>query len=288
MLRLKTGWIMNRQKISIEEVLRGPSRARDVWTTFRSLLQTLPRPWIALPALVGLTLGEVSLQVGIALSGKRLLDESLTTDGGTPWGLAWLGVGLAVGLLVLSRVRHGFQESVIARWRAAAVTRLSHNITGGRYEELAAVPMAALREIVMTDAPYLTRFWIETLVQIGILCFWILATLALLLLVSPTLLAVFFSLLLLVAGMIAVAMKFHLKLTAIRFQALADLSQRARDVAEVERVVLARQFGLGDRFVQAFLAAHREFIRVVLVQMKLTASVRSALLGSVPSRSSAS
>jgi ATP-binding cassette subfamily B protein len=270
---------MDRQKISIEEVLRRPSRARDIWTTFCSLLQTLPRPWVALPALIGLTLAEVSLQVGIALSGKRLLDESVSAAAGTPWGLAFLGLGLAIGLLALSRIRYGFQESVIARWRASAVARLSQNITGGRYEDLAAVPMAALREIVMTDAPYLTRFWIETFVQVAVLCFWILATLGLLLLVSPLLLAVFTGLLLLVAGMIAVAMKFHLQLTAIRFRALADLSQRARDVAEVERVVLARQFGLGDRFVQAFLTAHREFIRIVLVQMKLTASVRAALLG---------
>jgi ABC-type multidrug transport system fused ATPase/permease subunit len=59
---------------------------------------------------------------------------------------------------------------------------------------------------------------------------------------------------------------------------LADLSQRARDLAEVERVILARQFGLGDRFVRGFLDAHDRFADISIRQGRITATARAMTL----------
>ena len=69
----------------------------------------------------------------------------------------------------------------------------------------------------------------------------------------------------------------HLALTPLRFTRLASVSQRARDVVEVERVVVSRQFGLGDLFVRRFLAAHDEFVATALQQGRLTASMRAVI-----------
>ena len=52
------------------------------------------------------------------------------------------------------------------------------------------MPMAGLREIVMTDAPFITRFAIDTLSQGFVLALWVLAGLVFLALYGPPLLLV--------------------------------------------------------------------------------------------------
>ena len=69
----------------------------------------------------------------------------------------------------------------------------------------------------------------------------------------------------------------HLRMTAERFRRMATLSQSARDVVEVERVLLTRQFGLGDRFVRGFARAHAAFRAIALRQGRLTAAIRSGM-----------
>ena len=163
------------------------------------------------------------------------------------------------------------------RWRDGAVARLARHIAGGSLDDLSAVPMAGLREIVMTDAPFVTRFGIETLSQGFVLILWVLAAFGFLAVYGTPLLVVLLLVLGLCAAiMIGGSMK-HLAITTERFLRLATLSQSARDVVEVERVLLTRQFGLGDRFVRAFDAAHAAFGHVALRQGKLSAAIRSGM-----------
>lgn len=262
----------------MEEVLQRPTRPRDVVGTLRALLPALPQPQKIALFLVVLTALEVASQVGVALCGKYFLDGILAATPTVHWGWIGLAATLAVLYFLLTRARQVQQEKFALIWRQQCVERLSHNITAGAYEELAAVPMAALREIIMTDAPFLTRFFVETSVQGVVLAFWLIGATALLLfLLSPLLAVVVGGLLVGAAAATWFGARRHLRLTQVRFERLAELSQRARDVAEIDRILLTRQFGLGDRFVRLFIASHEAFATISLRQARLSATVRALI-----------
>ena len=227
-------------------------------------------------AILALTLVEVGLQLGLALLGKRLLDGVLAGRAleATPvvGALALLGV-----IVLVSWQRQVRQEIAALLWRERTVARLADNIADGALEDLSAVPMAGLREIVMTDAPFITRFAIDTLSQGFVLALWVLAGLVFLALYGPPLLLVLALLLALCAAIMIGGSARHLRMTAERFRRMATLSQSARDVVEVERVLLTRQFGLGDRFVRGFARAHAAFRAIALRQGRLTAAIRSGM-----------
>lgn len=265
-----------RRAITIEDVLRGPTRLGDLAATLRKMRGEMPAAGYTAGVLVGLTVVEVGLQLALAVSGKTLLDGVLR-DRGLSWGLGAGAFGLIGLVLVASWSRQVWQERASLRWRERCVDRLGTHITAARLEDLSAVPMAALREILMTDAPYLTRFGIETLTQSCVLGLWVLAAAGFLALYASPLLIVLVALLAICGGAMLWGSRAHLGLTGRRFAALAELSQSARNLVEVDRVMLTRQFGLGPRFLDHFNAAHDAFRAIALKQGRLTAAVRAML-----------
>jgi len=276
-----------RRSIAIEDVLKSRTKLSDLARTLFALFGEMPARATAIAVLAVLTVSEVALQVGLAWLGKSLLDGALPdASGATPEAGAATGLDagtvtiaavLLVAVLAVVWLRQAWQESRALRWRGAAVERLSRHIADGSLEDLAAVPMAALREIIMTDAPYLTRFAVETFAQLVVLGLWSIAAIGFLALYGAPLLAVLGFVVALCALIFGVGARRHLALTGERFQRTAALSQAARDVVEVERVMLTRQFGLGRRFVHAFHAAHGAFHDVALRQALLSAGIRSGL-----------
>ena len=266
----------NRRSIAIEDVLRSDTSLLDLGRTLRAMWPELPERGAGVALLAALVVGEVGLQVALALTGKVLLGGVL--DGaGMDWRLGALAPLVVLAILAVTWWRQTWQETLALRWRAGAVTRLSRHIADGSLEDLAAVPMAELREIVMTDAPYLTRFGIETLSQGLVLGLWSIASVGFLALYGAPLLAVLVVVVGLCVGIFAGGAKRHLGMTAERFRRVAALSQAARDVVEVERVMLVRQFGLGDRFVEGFRAAHAALHDVALRQGRLSAAIRAGM-----------
>ncbi len=267
-----------RKQITIEDILRSPTSAADLGRTGRQLLEEVPQPGRKALRLAVLTLGEVASQIGVALVGKAILDGALaptpTLDGrliAVAFALALVGYGFV-------RARQLAQEEIALECQRLGVQRLSHNINRARYEDLAAVPMAALREIIMTDVNFAYRFFVDSLGQTVVVGFWSVAVLLLLAWLSPWLLVLAGALGVLFGLALVWGVRKHMTLTGERFARLADLSQRAREVVEVERIVLARQFGIDDFFVRVFMQAHEKFMAVSLLQGRLKAGVRSSIL----------
>ena len=262
----------------MEDLLRSETTWQDVRRTGRLLIEEVKRPWQVALGLGALTLGEVSAQVGVAVIGKTILDQA---TGPSPEISGWL-IGGAACLAMLAffivRARHIMQEKVALACRTRGVDRLSRNIHRAGYEDLAAVPMAALREILMTDVRFAYRFFVEFLSQSIIVLFWLLASVALMAWLSPALLGLMVVLGLAFALVVGQSVRKHMELTGPRFLRLAELSQRARDMVEVDRIILSRQFGVGDLFVRLFMQAHEEYVEIALEQGRLTAVVRSSLL----------
>lgn len=125
----------------------------------------------------------------------------------------------------------------------------------------------------MTDADFVYRFLIDTLVQTVVIGFWLVACTVFMAWLSPPLLLVAGALALVVGGTAWRGVRRHLGLTGERFARLSELSSRARDVVELERVVLARQFGLGDFFLRDFGAAHERYTDVVRRQGRVNAGI---------------
>lgn len=265
-----------RRSIAIEDVLRSDTRLGHLAATVAAMWCVLPEGRRLMGGVLALTALEVALQLTLALVGKRLLDGVLAGRPLEPVPVA-AAIGLLAATVLVSFRRQVRQERTALLWRERTVSRLSRNIADGALEDLSAVPMAGLREIVMTDAPFVTRFAVETLSQAAVLSFWVLAALVFLALHGPPLLAVIGLLLALCAAILVGGSVRHLRLTAERFRRLATLSQCARDVVEVERVLLTRQFGLGDRFVRGFAAAHAAFREIALAQGRLAAAIRSGM-----------
>ena len=266
----------DRRAIAIEDVLRSDTSLADLAGTLRAMWAELPGRRGGVALLAALVVAEVGAQVALALVGKVLLGGVL--DGaGMDWRLGALAPLVVALILLATWRRQAWQETLALRWRAVAVARLSANIADGSLEDLAAVPMAGLREIVMTDAPYLTRFGVETLSQGLVLALWSVASVGFLALHGAPLLLVLGLVTGLCLAIFAVGARRHLGMTATRFRRVAALSQAARDVVEVERVMLVRQFGLGDRFVAAFGAAHDALHEVALRQGRLSAAIRACM-----------
>lgn len=267
-----------RRRITIEEILRSETKVSDVQTVWRLLLAEMPQPQRAAASIVLLTLGEVLSQVSVALIGRNILAAA---TGSAP-RIELTQIVLALGLIALSfvfvRWRQVTQERIVLACRERGVQRLTHNIHRADYEDLSAVPMAALREIIMTDVAFAYQFLIESLAQTVVLTFWLVASVAILLWLAPPLLVLMALLGATFAAGIVIALRRHMALTGQKFVRLADLSQRAREVVEVDRIVLSRQFGIGDFFVRRFMQAHAAFVAISLAQARINATVRSAIL----------
>ncbi len=271
-----------RRRITIEEILRSETKLSDVRTVWRLLLAEVPQPRRAAATIVGLTLGEVATQVSVALVGRNILAAATGSIGGAEPRVDFAQVWLALGLIALSfvfvRWRQVAQERIVLACRERGVQRLTHNIHRADYEDLSAVPMAALREIIMTDVAFAYQFLVESLAQTVVLGFWLLASVVILLWLAPPLLALMVLLGATFAAGILAALRRHMRLTGQKFVRLADLSQRAREVVEVDRIVLSRQFGIGAFFVRRFMQAHAAFVEISLAQARINATVSSAIL----------
>jgi len=262
--------------IAIEDVLRSDTRLGDLLGVLRSLWSVLPGAPALVCILTLLTTVEVGLQVALAFSGKIALDSVLSGNSIGVLTLASSGF-LLIAVLVIARARMVKMESASLQWREIAVQRLATNISTGSLQDLSSVPMAGLREIIMTDAPFLTRFGIETFSQSIVLAAWISAAFCFLAWFGAPLLGILFVVLALCTLLLGTGALRHLKLTSERFKRLADLSQSARDVVEVERVQLTRQFGLGSRFTDQFEQAHQAFRKIAFRQGRLTAGIRASV-----------
>ena len=267
-----------RNEIAIQNLLRSEKGLKDILNTWRLVAGEVPRPRWSAFRLGALTLGEVGTQVLIALVGKAVLDGATGADPRLSGRLIALAVALSVAAFFFVRARQWAQEKLALACRERGVRRLSRNIHGAAYLDLTAVPMAELREIVMTDVYFAYRFFIESISQTVVILFWLLASVAVMLWLSPPLLLLMAAMGLLFAGGMIYGTRKHMELTDEKFRRLADLSQRARDVVEVERVLLSRQFGVGDLFVRLFMRAHVGFMQISLVQARLTATIRSSIM----------
>ncbi len=273
---------MSARGIDRDVLLQDPPRAADALRAAKRLVEEVPSPRGSGLLLIGMTLGEVAAQVVVALAARSLLVAVGRGDPvpSLPFVVAMLAA--LVSFLVV-RARHRLQERLAVACRERAVRRLAGHLHRADVQDLSATPMAGLREILMTDVDFAYRFLLESVGQLTVVLAWTVAALALTAWLSPLLLIVLLVLGLVVAlGMLRVTRR-HLALTGERFPKLAAVSQRARDVVEVERVVVARQFGLRDLFVRQFLTAHEAFIKVAHAQGRVTASVRASItsLGSI-------
>ena len=196
---------------------------------------------------------------------------------GLPPAAVVTAVTAAVLTFALVRARHRLQESLAVACRQRAVQRLAGHLHRADVEDLSATPMAGLREVLMTDVDFAYRFLLESVGQLTVLLAWLVAAIALTGWLSPPLLGVLLALGAAVAATMLASTRRHLRLTGQRFVRLAAVSQRARDVVEVERVVVARQFGLRDLFVRQFVAAHERFAEVAARQGRVTADLRASV-----------
>lgn len=251
----------DRQQITLDRVLRSETDYRALASLWRDMLAQIDRPARRLGGIALLSVGEVSAQLLLALIGKRALDRAV--GGLQPVvppeiiGLALVALG---GVFWLVRARRLAIEQAAAAGRERASQRLARNINRARYQDLAAVPMAALREILMTDVPAVFRFLCEWLSLGVILTFWSLAAVIALGVLAPPLLLVLALLALVCVAVFGLMLWRHLPIEKRKFLALAELSDRARELVELERLILARQFGLKDYFEHRFQAALQGFL----------------------------
>ncbi|MEE8600441.1 ATP-binding cassette domain-containing protein [Euzebya tangerina] len=269
----------SRRAITIEEVLRGRPSLGDLRIILLALREEVPQARRAIGTIVALTAAEVGAGIVVALSARVLIGRA--TDGAPGVAWAWVGIAAvaAVGSFAAARQRHLTQQRIVFACRQRAVDRLARRINGAPAEDLMAVPMAALREILMTDVDFAYRFGVDLVASTVVIGAWMAASVVVTAVLSPPLLAVLALAALVIGTVMARSVRRHLDLAGDRFAALADLSQRAREVVEVERVILARQLGLGERFVDTFLRAHHTYVDVSLAQERITATLRASLLG---------
>ncbi len=268
---------MSARGIDRDILIADSARASDTLASARRLLEELPGGRRSILLLIMLTLAEVAVQVIVALAARQLLITVSAPEEGFP---VWTTVAavLATGLtFVVVRARHRRQETLAVGARERAVDRLSHHLHDADIEDLTATPMAGLREVLMTDIDFAYRFLLESVSQLTVLIAWVVAALAVTAWLSPPLMVVLIVLGLIVTLAILTSVRRHLALTLQRFARLSAVSQRGRDVVEVERVIVARQFGLGDLFVRRFLGAHREFAETARAQGVITASMRATI-----------
>ncbi len=268
---------MNERTLDRDALAARPVDRRETIRAGARLLAELPGGRASLLLLVTLTLAEVAAQVVVALAARRLLLAVTRAETGFPLLPAVAGGVAAVLTFVLVRARHRHQERLAVSCRERAAARLARHLHRADMEDLSATPMAGLREVLMTDIDFAYRFLLDSISQLTVLSAWLAAAVVLTAWLSPPLLVV----LIVLGSVVAVATirstRAHLALTPQRFSRLAAVSQQARDVVEVERVIVARQFGLGDLFVRRFLSAHDAFGAVAQAQGRLTATMRAVV-----------
>lgn len=268
-----------RRGIDRDSLLGDSPGLKEIGVAARLLSAEVPRVRRSVALLVLLSLVEVGATVVVALSGRSLLDSATSeaaSVGG--WTLA-VAVVAALGAFFAVRARLVATEGLAVRARGRAVRRLAGNLHAAGVEDLSAVPMAGLREILMTDVDAAYRFLLLALNQVTVLVFWLVASVALVAWLSPPLLGLLAVLGAVSALALVQGTRRQMRLTNPRFARLSRLSQKARDVVEVDRVVLARQFGLADLPVRQMMAAHDEYAEVTLRQGRLTALVQAILIG---------
>ena len=220
---------------------------------------------------------ELLVFVAVSLLGRSALID-LGAGASPTWTLLPLGLGAAALLFAVVAFRRVQQERLIAEWRAALTRRLARNIGEAAYQDLASVPMAGLREILMTDAPFLARFLTEACAAIATVLLWLLVLVALLTTKAA-------ALALAVAGVLAafglalgVLILLHMRLTTTRFRRQAATSEDARDICEHERAIAMRQFGLTPAMLGQFQKSNGALIDILLRQQKLAQMGRAVLI----------
>jgi len=276
----------DRRQITVEEVLRRDRQQGELVSTLRMVAEEAPAVRRNTAILIGLAIGEVAASVVVALAARALIGDVLTEPSGAPGddsavsvAVIALAVAAAFAAFVLTRQRQVFAHDLVLDCRTRGVERLAAQISGAAYEDLSAVSMATLREILMTDVDHIYRFAIDLATKVVVIVLWALAAGAITLWLSWPILVVLAVVVLCALVLVGRSLRNHRQLTDTRFVHLAELSQRAREVVEVDRIVLARQLGLGDHFVDRFIDGHSEYVGVVREQQTLTASLRAALVG---------
>ena len=268
---------MSRRALDRDILLAESARKPDTLNAGRRLVEELPGGHRALGLLVALTLGEVLSQVVVVLAARQVLTAVTAGESSFPVAPTVIAVIAALATFLVVRARHRLQERLAVGARERAVARLALHLHRADFEDLSATPMAGLREVLMTDIDFAYRFLLDSVSQLTVLAAWLVAALAITAWLSLPLLGALVVLGVVVAAAMVQATRRHLALTAQRFARLAAVSQRARDVVEVERVVVARQFGLRDLFVRRFLDSHADFAVIAAAQGRVNASMRAAV-----------
>ena len=267
-----------RQSVAIESILSAGADPALIVRMARPLLSALPdarRLGGVLAAAVAL---EVAMFFAVSLLGKTALAR-LAGDGSEGVGaLVAAGLVATAALFAALAWRRTAQERISARWRGAMVARLGRNIGSARYEDLAAVPMAGLREILLTDAPFLARFYVEAAAGVLVVLLWLAALTAFLAWRAASLALAVGAVLVVFALVLAAVLGRHMRLTAERFRRQAALSERARDLCELDRTIALRQFGLGGTMARRFEEAHEGAVAINLRQQRLAQIGRAALI----------
>ena len=267
-----------RQSVAIESILSAGADPTLIGRMARPLLSVLPgrgRLGWTLAAAVAL---EVAMFFAVSLLGKTALARLAGDAPEGPGALIAAGLAATAALFAALAWRRTLQERVSARWRSAMVARLGRNIGSARYEDLASVPMAGLREILLTDAPFLARFYVEAGASVLVVLLWLVALAAFLAWRAAALALAVGAVLVVFALVLGAVLRRHMRLTAERFRRQAALSERARDLCELDRTVALRQFGLGGTMAGRFEAAHERAVAVNLDQQRLAQVGRAALI----------
>lgn len=268
---------MTRRHLDRDVLLAEPPRRKESMRAARALIDELPGGRRSVLGLVTLTLLEVGVQVVVVLAARQVLSVATAPGSDFPTRPSVVAVVAAILTFAVVRWRHRVQERLAIAGRERAVRRLAAHLHRSPVADLSATPMAGLREVLMTDVDFAYRFLLDSSARLSILLAWLVAAVAVTAWLSPTLLFVLVVLGVIVTAAMLRATRAHLALTAPRFLRLSAASQRARDVVEVERVVMSRQFGLADLFVDRFVDSHEDFTAVAHRQGMVTASIRAWL-----------
>jgi len=276
--------MIDRHRITVEEVLRRESRNGELKATLQMVSSEVPALRRTAAVLVGLAVCEVAASVVVALAARSLIGSVLADPSGSgesevSASVVAIALLAAVGAFIATRQRQIFAHDVVLACRERGVGRLAARINTAPYADLSAVPMATLREILMTDVDHIYRFGVDLVTKAVVITLWTVAASALTIWLSWPIFAVLAVVSICAALLVRQSLRKHGGLTDERFGHLAELSQRAREVVEVDRIVLARQLGLGNHFVDRFIEGHGRYVAVLARQQTLTANLRAALVG---------
>ena len=157
------------------------------------------------------------MQVVVVLAARQLLLAVTQPGAAFPVVAAAVAAVAAVLTFLVVGARHRFQERLAVASRTRAVGRLARHLHHADVEDLAATPMAGLREVLMTDVDFAYRFLLESVGQLTVLLAWLVAAVAVTAWTSLPLLGVLVVLGAVVAAVMLRATRAHLALTTARF-----------------------------------------------------------------------